>query len=360
MTLAIHINIIKNESAWENFNFKCFSLIAAQNPAHHFIFIFDSLPHPELYLEPNCTPVICSPRLKNNLLRHYWYNFKIPSLLDRYQADIFITSRNMCSLRTNVPQCMVIEEISLFDKKSAYWKRFLPLFLNVANSIFITNTLVEEDLLIKYGIEQKKITTLYPGIDEGAYSSNEKEEIKNKHTEGKEFFYYELSKEKMPQLIFVLKAFSLFKKWQKSGMQLVICIKETLQPALSSILSNYKYRSEIKIIISIEPEQNILPAAYAAISLTGNIILPSTGLLAMKRGIPVIAIHDKLNGKVFSDAALYVTLNEKDISDKMMLLYKDEHYRKEQILKGIQVTSNYSWAATTSVLWSRLQLITIR
>jgi len=355
MTIAIHISAGKNENVRESFNFKCFTRIAAEQPAHHFIFIFDTPPDPELYLDPNCTPVILSPQLKNSLLRHYWYNYKIPSLLERYNADIFVTSGSNCSFRTKVPQCMIIEPLSLSPKTTGrYLKKFLPAFLDIAKAICITNPVAEDELNI-YGVKKDKLTILYPGMDDdlnpAAWEQNE--QVKTKHTNGKDFFFCELNSEGMKNMVTLLKGFSLFKKWQKSNMQLVLLLKTAMKAELSKDLSTYKYREEV--ILITDNEDVLLPAAYGAITFNEND--PATGLYAMKCGIPVITIENKITRKIFSGAALYVGVNEKDISEKMMLLYKDEHLRSEYITRGLNIVSRYSWQNTTSTLWSVMNAI---
>lgn len=360
MTIAIHISAGKNESVRESFNFKCFTKIAGEQPAHHFIFIFDTHPDPELYLDRNCTPVILSPQMKNSLLRHYWYNYKIPALLERYNVDVFVTTASTCSIRTNVPQCMIIEALSFSQKNTGrYWKKFLPAFLDIAKAICITNSIVAEELTVKYGVKKDKVTILYPGLDDdfnpGDWKQNER--VKEKYTAGKDFFLYEISREELKNLVIVLKGFSLFKKWQKSNMQLVLLLKTPLDPALSKKLSTYKYRNEIILIPVTEQEVAPLPAAYAAI-ITSNDL--KTGLHAMKCEVPLITIRNTTAKSIFSDGALYMELNEKDISEKMMILYKDEHLRREYIAKGIHIAAQYSWQNTTASLWNTVNAIAKR
>src|SRR6476620_215193 len=142
MTIAVHISHRKGENINHNFHFSCFTRVAAEEPDHHFIFIFDTAPDPELYLDSNCTPVILPPALKNNLLRQFWYNFKVPYTLKKYNADYFVTSDALCSLRTNVPQCMLIARHSQVD---GYKKRGFRKFAAKADSIIINDPQFAED-----------------------------------------------------------------------------------------------------------------------------------------------------------------------------------------------------------------------
>ncbi len=359
MTIAIHIPAGKNKYTRENFNFRCFSLMAVQQPADHFIFIFDSPPEPELYLEPNCTPVILTPRLKNNLLRHYWYNYKIPALLQKYNAGVFVTAANMCSLRTPIPQCMIMQEMFISLKRPGYLKKYFPAFLRTAKLLCVTNIIFEEVLMHTFKIKSDKLLTLYPGLPDHDHASTENDLVKDKYTGGNNFFYYEADKEGIDHLVIILKAFSLFKKWQRSAMQLLILVKTTPEPGILKLLKSYKYRNEVRFIDDSKLADLILPAAYAAIVITGKNLFPMQGLIAMRYDVPVISVKNDTTIKIFKDAALYAELNEKDLSEKLMLLYKDEYFRNAQISKGKQLTEKYSWPESAILLHDKLQEIAI-
>jgi len=357
MTIAIQISPGISNNYRESFNFICFTKIAAEQPSHHFIFIFDKQPGPELKSGSNCTIVLLLPQIRNRLLNHYWFNYKIPALLERFNADVFVTAGNTSSIRTTVPQCMIIENLSSTQKKNrAYWNKLLPVYVNNAKAICITNPVLESELLRKYGIEKNRLTIIFPGLSDKNILNGLKtnEEVKKEYTSGKEYFLYEVRENALKQLVIVLKGFSLFKKWFKSDMQLVLFMKRVWGPEISALLSSYKYKDELIIIKEPEQEANILKAAYTLV-ITGNDC--KTGLHAMKFGIPVIAENNSTTKKIFSEAALLFELNEKNISEKMMIFYKDEHLRMEYISKGIEVTNQYSWEITTVQLWGILRSI---
>jgi glycosyltransferase involved in cell wall biosynthesis len=363
MTIAIHISAGKNESLWENINFKCFTRLAAERPGDHFIFIFDKPQHPELSLESNCTPVVCAPQIRNSLLRHYWYNYKIPALLERYNAGVFITADAVCSLRTDVPQAMLTEALSLRRANTGrYWKKFLPAFLEKAKAVFVTNNIVAEELEKRFAPKKDKIKLLHPGMEDlfRQRDHQERETIKEKHTEGKDYFLFAAGAHEKDHVIVLLKAFSIFKKWQKSNMQLVLLSKAGPSPALAKDISTYKYRNEIKFLASRHEEEaaEILSAAYALIDLNEPVFFPQTGLHAMRCGVPVITDENKVTLKTYGDAALYAVQDEKNLSAKMMMLYKDEHLRNLHIYKGYQVAFPYSWEHTTREIGIVLDAIT--
>ena len=116
---------------------KCFSDLAGKYWEHHFIFIFDRAFDPAIIIQKNITPIIVSPQIKNRLLSHYWYNFKLPKALNKYHADIFINNGVNCSLRTPTKQCMILEDISFLQKKNLYSRSETRYLKNILKNLLL-------------------------------------------------------------------------------------------------------------------------------------------------------------------------------------------------------------------------------
>ena len=102
-------------------------------------------------------------------------------------------------------------------------------------------------ILKKDKIEPDKIKVIYRGINEtdNAINFQEREEIKNKYSEGNEFFLYFGIISSQNNLINLLKAFSAFKKRQRSSMQLIIAGKPGKDfDEFSKSLELYKFKKE--------------------------------------------------------------------------------------------------------------------
>lgn len=353
MTIAVHISAGKHEDLSDNFNFISFSEMALAQPESHFIFIFDSPPHPELYLEPNCTPVIQPPAIRNTLLSHYWYNYKLPSVIQKYNADILITVGLSCSFRLNIPQCLFVNKARLLSaEKSLHLKKFVPAFLKTAQHVFTTEAPAFDMLQSRPGLSDKT-SLLYPGlqIELNPLSFEERESVKAEYTGGNEFFLHFSSVNEFDSLKIIFKAFSIFKKWQKSSMRMVVIVNSNLARIISKELALYKYKGDVVVHITNNLNLKLLASAYAL--LVENIDLFNVVLPAMSGGVPVIAkkhVEDKdLEG------AIVANWDEKNISEKMMLLYKDEFVRSQAIQDGRQNAAKYSWKDTTEKIWNVLQ-----
>src|SRR6185312_9465600 len=100
-----------------------------------------------------------------------WYNIKIPSVLKKHKADIFV-SEKFCSLKTKIPQVLISPDLtfnyqpSFFKKKHLrFYKKYTPRFLNAANEIIVHSMFLKNDLINKYKTDEQKIRVVYNEIN---------------------------------------------------------------------------------------------------------------------------------------------------------------------------------------------------
>jgi hypothetical protein len=360
MTIAVHITVseIQNDIG-SNFNYNCFTILAGKYPDNHYIFIFDKPFASSLIKEKNITPVLAGPAIKNRLLQYYFYNFKIPKLLNKYNADFFV-SAEVCSLRTNIPQCIIITDLSFLKKNNLltrtdchYLKKYLKFFIKRSARIVVLNPLLKTMLAKSFPTDDNKINSLDMGVDDElkAISFEKAEEIRNKFTEGKEYFLFFYTASTAANTITVLKAFSIFKKWQKSNMQLAILSDGNIEKIVQA-LSTYKHRDDVKMVssTSLELRKNIIAAAYAGIHLPAIEITETDGFDTLACEIPLLTTDNEFCKSIYQDAALYSHATEKEIAEKMMLVYKDEVQKNELVKKGNAVISTHKWQNTADSL----------
>lgn len=352
MTIAVHIAVPDlQDDLRTNFNYHCFTVLAASHPTNHYIFIFDKPFAPAIITEKNITPVMAGPQIKNRLLQYYFYNFKIPRLLNKYNADYFV-STEVCSLRTLVPQCLIINDLSFLKKNSLftkadarYLKRYTKLFVKRSTKLVVLNPSIRNTLLKIFATPEGKISMLHAGIDQEIPLTFENAtQVRNSYTAGKEYFLFFSTASTIANTITMLKAFSIFKKWQKSDMQLVILISAADDAGIKDF-SNYKYKADVKIVhaTSVGMRSDLIAAAYAAIHLPSIELTEREGLHCLAYSVPLITTDTDFYKNIYKDGSLYTMPAEKEVSEKMMLLYKDENTRNELIKKGNDIVAAQSW-----------------
>jgi glycosyltransferase involved in cell wall biosynthesis len=349
------------------FIYETFKRITKNNPGHQFIFIFDRPYDKRFVFGENVKAIVTGPAARHPLLWKLWYDVKVPAVLRKYKADIFVSCDGFCSLRTKVPQCLVLHDLSFlhypsFIKKShlLFYKRYTPKFLGKATSVATVSEFSRQDIITQYKTGADKIDIVYNGVKEifRPVSDEDKAATKNKYTEGKEYFVYAGSIHPRKNLMNLLKAFSVFKKRQQTNMKLVLTGRLAWKyESFKESLKSYKYRNDVVMTGYVEETElvKIIGSAYGLIypSLFEGFGVPV--LEAMRCDVPVITSVNSAMQEIAKDAALYVdAANHTDIADKMMVLYKDENLRKELIQKGREVARQYSWDETADLLWQTI------
>lgn len=344
-----------------------FRRVTARHPEHEFIFIFDRPYDQKFVFSANVTPVIAGPAARHPVLWKYWYDVSVPAVLKKYRADIFVSCDGFCSLTTKLPQCLLIHDLSFLHHPSLipkshlfFYKRYTPKFLEKAESIVTVSEFSKQDIARHYPVPAEKISVV-PNAARPVfrrYESHEKEATRRQYTGGTEYFVYAGAIHPRKNLFNLLKAFSIFKRRQKSGWKLVLAGRLAwMYSQFTTSLRTYKYRNDV-LLTGYLPEEElarVIGSAYAMVypSLWEGFGVPV--LEAMQSGVPVVTSVNSAMQEIAGDAALYANVSDhQDLAEKMMLLYKDEKLRQAMIDRGVQVAGQYRWEDSADLFWDAI------
>src|ERR1700741_136197 len=138
MVIAVNTRFLLDElEGYGYFIYETFKRITANYPEHEFIFIFDRPYNKRFVFGSNVKAVLTGPSARAPLLWKFWYDIKVPAVLKKYKADVFVSCDAFCSLRTKVPQCLVVHDLAFlhypsFNKKAhlSFYKKNIPKFLD--------------------------------------------------------------------------------------------------------------------------------------------------------------------------------------------------------------------------------------
>ena len=357
--------LVKNESSsYNDFIYETFKRITSLHKEHTFIFINDKPKDTSFIFSENVIHVAKGPQVSRSAQLLIWYNIKIPAILKKYKANVFV-SFDFCSLTTKVPQCIIIHDLSFlfYPSKSLafFYKKFTPRSLEKSKAIVTVSEFSKENISKQYKINEEKITVVYNSVDENFSPINieERENIKEKYAGGNEYFIYKGELRTENNLVNLLKAFSAFKKRQKSGMQLLMLIdNNSAYEKLVESLRLFRFKDEVKLLIDLPASEIVkaISAAYAFVYPSFFEGFPKQIIEAMRCEVPVITSSTSAMPEICGDAALYFDpKNFKEIAVQMMLLFKDEALRKNLIEKGKMQAKKYSWNKTSQLLWKSIE-----
>jgi glycosyltransferase involved in cell wall biosynthesis len=252
-----------------------------------------------------------------------------------------------------------------FPKQVSWHQRFYyqwgtPRFLQKARQILTVSEFSKQDILTHYPISADKISVASGAARPIFHPIHwaEKDAIKSNYAEGREFFLFIGGIHPRKNLLNLLKAFSLFKKWQKSNMKLLIAGRLAWQyEGLIEKLKTYKYRDDLVLLKYVSDDElaKITASAYALVypSFFEGFGLPI--LEAMQSGTPVICSNTSSMPEAAGEAALFADPNDPDaIAKQMLAIYKDESLRDELVQKGKLRAAEFSWDKTADLVWNAI------
>jgi glycosyltransferase involved in cell wall biosynthesis len=326
----------------------CAKLLEDQQPEHTMMLLCDGQPknRPSNFLPLHHL----RPSLSNEIMRRYWYTIQLPKWLERNQIDFFFG----CDYRSTISNTAKTI-ITLAPPLNCSLQK-LQKHCQQAYRVLIANPLLASEIRSTLPEMAEKIVEIPYGIENmlEPVDHEKKSALLDKLTDGHEFFLCMAENQSNESLLVLLKAFSLFKKWQHSHMKLILVLDEAPNKTFLQKLHNYKYRNDLILLQHKDISHDLLSSAYAC--LAAGVAVKSTEALLLRTGLPLILPTDKFAAADYGDAVVFAEWNEQAISKQMILLYKDEAYRSEIIEKLRRLLQERSWANVSEKIWQEVLL----
>ena len=344
-----------------------FSRIVQQHPEHEFIFVFDR-PYDEKFIfSSNVKALVVSPPARHPLAFKYWYDVKLPNALRQHKVNVLVQPYGFCSLTTSIPQVLLIHDLAFLHYpkfisryQRLYYRLFTKRFLKKAKQVVAVSDFTRSDIIKYYQISSQKLSVVYGAArkDFVPLSWFDREDVKAGFSDGREYFLFTGGIHPRKNLMNLLKAFSLFKKWQQSNMKLLVVGRLAWQyDDILQKLKTYKYRDDVVLLGYLPDEQLALitASAYALVypSYFEGFGLPI--LEAMQAETPVITSNTSSMPEIGGNAALYADPADPDaIAKQMLYLYKNEAERTGLIGAGTIRAKEFSWDKSAEELWQNI------
>lgn len=326
MKIAVQINAnLSDQDITHDINYRLFKLASSsQYPASIVSFISDKKNDSCLLNDQLTKHFSLTPQIKNNITAGIWYQFSLNSFLKKYKIDLFVSNLHYCNLKHPSRQVIHISNDE-FLRKPQYHK-----YIKSAYRIIVSNEYIKQILIEKFPEAELKIISipLLPDKQIQTLNFTQKEEIKSVLSDGKDFYLLMAEGIEEDKIITTLKAFSFFKKWQQSSMNLLIVAEDKKIISLSKQLETYKFKDDVKLIPA-QKKDLACAAAYGCIFVSEKQQTNYKMNDCMQMQIPMIVYDSAYFKTEFQNTVLYAKTDEKELSQKMILLYKDEALRNE-------------------------------
>ncbi|MDR1346253.1 MAG: glycosyltransferase family 4 protein [Bacteroidales bacterium] len=349
--------------------FSCETLkrIVACHPEHHFFFIFDRPHAPEFIFADNVTPITAFPPARHPYLWHLFFEYAIPKILKKVKADLFLSPDGYLSLRTPVKSVAVIHDLNFehhpeFMKPSylGYLQRNFPKFAQRAARIATVSQFSKEDIINTYQQDANKIDVVYNGCND-AYkplSQNEQNAVRQKYTNGCDYFLFVGSIHRRKNLGNMLRAFEQFKNQNATDAKFVIVgSKMWRDNEIGAVLAEMRHKDDVLLMGRQQTEllSKLMGAASALLYVSFFEGFGIPVLEAFHAETAVITSNVTSLPEVAGEAALQVSPHSAEaIAEAMSLLYYDKTLRSKLIHAGRQQRQHFSWEQSAALLWETL------
>ncbi len=370
MIIAVNTRLLLKEKlegiGW--FIFETMKRITRDHPEHQFIFIFDRPYSEEFIFSHNVKPIVVHPPTRHPFLWYYWFEFQIPRILKKYNADLFLSPDGYISLRTKVPQLSVIHDVNFVHRKEdlplltgKYYNHFFPKFANKAKRIATVSYYSKEDIIRSFKVDYDKIDVVYDGVNQifEPCGSEQDERTRNEYTYGAPYFLFVGALHPRKNISGLLKAFDAYKSIQPNDMKLLIVGGKMHKTGeIFDTYNNLRYKDDVLFTgrVSTDALHYLMSAAFA---LTFVPYFEGFGIPiieAMSAGTPVISSNTTSMPEVGGNAVLYVDPYRIDqIMHAMDRLTKDAELRQSLVEKGLEQCKKFSWEETAQKLWMSVE-----
>jgi len=355
--------------------FTCETLrhITQNQPEYDFIFLFDRPYSEDFLFAPNVTPMVLSPPARHPFLWYPWFEWAVPRALKKVKADAFLSPDGFASLRTDIPQVVVVHDLAFehYPEQVPFWARkyfrhFTPKYCHKAQRIVAVSEYTKQDIVQKYGIAPSKIEVIYNAADSTFYRSLgllEKQHIQLQYARGYSYFLFVGAIHPRKNLANILRAYDAFKQENPDlRMKFLVAGRKAWQSKDAfSVYKNMVFKEEVIFLghLQIEVLAKVLGAATALVyaSLFEGFGIPI--LEAFHTKTPVITSTTASMPEVAGDAALLIDpTNVTQIQQAMNKIACNEDGIIDRLTAaGTTRTEHFDWGISGEKLGEQLMKV---
>lgn len=326
--------------------------LAKMEKESRFIFYMDSALENAGMMPSNLQIKWVKPVIKNRLLQYYWYQFKLPGILKKEKATAFLSLQPFDASLNEIPYFVWLTDLHLLNNSSfGISRRKLSSCFHQAKSVLVPGNDSAVGLPRQFSVSIQ--TQLLPPPVNTGNKENELVEA-----DDAAYFTAPVCSADMQRLRILIKAFTLFKKRQRSAMSLKLIVPSHLIGKVESLLSAYKLKTHLAVIPINHWREGLayFYEAYASLYFPEALLadeLTEQLLLARKS---LVCTEHPFWRDIYLEGAVYSLFNEEMISLQMMNLYKNESRKIAMDLYLSEICSQRSITATAIRLSAILSL----
>ena len=295
-----------------------------------------------------------------------WEQFSLPRAVDQLNLDMLHCTSNTAPIRCKVPLILTLHDIifleprdksnkSLYQNMGWRYRRFVvPKILKKCKRIITVSEFEFNNIITKLDIPEEKMVMIYNGYNEWFRPVEDTELVYQQYIEEPGYFFFLGNTDPKKNTERTLIAYS--KYLEKSDVKRKLLMADLDSSFLDDIVErNHIENIKDQIVIPGYINNADLPYIYNnAFAFLYTSLRESFGiplLEAMACSTPVITSNTSSMPEIGGPEVLMVNpLEVNEITEKMLLLEKDEALYQKQKEIGIRRAQQFSWKFTAEQL----------
>mgnify|MGYP000058622060 CR=1 FL=1 len=346
--------------------------LVRQHPEHEFIFIFDRPWHEEFIYADNVTPLSVFPQARHPVLFYWWFEWSLPRIFKKMQADVFFSPDGYLSLRANLPQYPVFHDLAFEHYPedvpklaSLHYRHYFPRYAEKAQRVLTVSEFSKKDIVEQYGLSKDKIDVVYNGADE-LYQPLDKAEqakVKEAYTHGKDFFLYVGALHQMKNITRRLRAYLTYldaceTRGEQAKLLVIVGRKAWGTSEMEEVYeANERLQNHVHFTgrLSLKDLAGVMASAFCHINVSYFEGFGIPILESMKCGVPVITSQNSPMEEVGGTAAITVDpFDIGSISDVLVQMHLEKGLRETMATNCQNEARRFSWQQTANSVWNAL------
>ncbi len=245
------------------FTFETLKRICQKHPSIKFYFLFDRPFSNEFIFSDNIEPLVIGPQTRHPVLWYYWFDWRLPEMLNKINPDVFLSPDGYLSLRSKVKSLAVIHDLNfvyypqdLPMSSRVYYNYFFKKFAPKASRLATVSAYSKQDLVKCYGINPDMIDVVYNGYNP-VYKPlvrSEQEKVKKRVSEGFDYFVFIGSLHPRKNVSNMLKAYDLMRAKNSKRIKFLIIGQKFFKTGdIEKTLYSMKYKEDVHLLGHLPP-----------------------------------------------------------------------------------------------------------
>ncbi len=373
MIIAVNTRLLIAEKlsgiGW--FTYHTLKRLVEWHPEHKFVFLFDRRYDEQFIFGSNVIPEVVFPPARHPVLWYIWFEHAIVSRVRKHKPSLFYSPEGYLSLKLReIPSLPVIHDINFHRDKygvplldGVFWRYYFPKYAAMASRIITVSEFSKNEIGSYYNIPYHRIDVAYNGAGNGfaPLSKEEKDAVKQKYTEGEEYFLYVGVLVPRKNIARMIEAYNRFRESSGTSIKLVIVgDKLFFTPEMQRAYEKSTFKNDIIFTGRLDQDQlcRIMGAALSLILVSCYEGFGIPVVEAMYADVPVITSNISSMPEIAGDAALMADPYSIDsIKEAMLKMSSDAKLREELILKGRIRRQKFTWDNTARSIWESIEKV---